>query len=62
MHIEKFAEGEDDPDAAARMADFFGPAQVDQTVRQALQICWMALPKGSQDGGGFGAAIPPHRR
>jgi hypothetical protein len=27
------------------MADFFGPAQVDQTVRQALQFCWMALPK-----------------
>ena len=42
MHNEKFPEGEGDPDAAARMADFFGPAQVDHTVRQALQFCWMA--------------------
>jgi hypothetical protein len=27
------------------MADFFGPGQVDQFVRQAIQTCWMALPK-----------------
>jgi len=27
------------------MADFFGPAQVDQTVRQAIHFCWMGLPK-----------------
>jgi hypothetical protein len=26
-------------------AEFFGPGQVDQTVRQAVQMCWMALPK-----------------
>lgn len=41
MHVEKI---EGDPEAAAeRMADFFGPAQVDHTVRQALQFCWLAL-------------------
>jgi hypothetical protein len=28
-----------------RMAEFFGPSQVDQFVRQAIQFCWMALPK-----------------
>ena len=32
-------------EAEERMADFFAPAQVDQTVRHALQYCWMALPK-----------------
>ena len=25
--------------------DFFGPQQVDQAVRHAIQACWMALPK-----------------
>lgn len=30
---------------AERMADFFGPGQVDQPVRQAIHFCWMALPK-----------------
>jgi hypothetical protein len=27
------------------MADFFSPGQIDQSVRQAVQFCWMALPK-----------------
>jgi hypothetical protein len=36
-------EGGEDP--AQKMADFFGPGQVDQSVRHAIQACWMALPK-----------------
>lgn len=32
-------------DMAEHMADFLGPAQVDQTVRQAIHFCWMGLPK-----------------
>jgi len=32
-------------DAADRMASLFGPAQIDQTIRQAIQFCWMGLPK-----------------
>lgn len=32
-------------DAAERMADLFGPGQIDQTIRQAIQFCWMNLPK-----------------
>lgn len=32
-------------DAVEKMADFFGPGQVDQTIRQAIHFCWMALPK-----------------
>ncbi len=27
------------------MSEMFGPGHVDQTVRQAIQSCWMALPK-----------------
>jgi len=27
------------------MAEFFGAGQIDQSVRQAVQFCWMALPK-----------------
>lgn len=34
-----------DEDAAEKMADFFGPGQVDQTIRQGIHFCWMALPK-----------------
>jgi hypothetical protein len=45
MYFAKNPEGEGAQDAAEQMADLFGPAQVDQTVRQALQYCWMALPK-----------------
>ena len=30
---------------AEKMRDFFSPAQVDLSVRQAIQMCWMMLPK-----------------
>jgi hypothetical protein len=36
--------GEGDEEAAKRMADFLGPGQVDQTIRQAIHFCWMSLP------------------
>ena len=35
----------EDADATERMAAMFGPAQVDQAIRQAIQFCWMGLPK-----------------
>lgn len=35
----------DGEDPAERMAEFFGPGHVDQTIRQAIHFCWMALPK-----------------
>ena len=31
------------------MSQFFGPGQVDQTIRQAIQVCWMALPKDKRN-------------
>jgi hypothetical protein len=33
-----------DPDAADKMRQMFGPGQVDQQVRQAIHLCWMMLP------------------
>jgi hypothetical protein len=36
--------GKDAQKAAAEMAKLFGPSQVDQTIRQAIQFCWMSLP------------------
>jgi hypothetical protein len=41
-HLESFG---DDEKAADHMASFFGPGHVDQTVRSAINMCWMALPK-----------------
>lgn len=36
--------GEED-EHAQRMAEMMGPGQVDQQIRQAIQFCWMSLPK-----------------
>lgn len=36
--------GQGAPGAEA-FKEFFGPGHVDQAVRSAIQICWMALPK-----------------
>ncbi len=35
----------DDENAAEKMQEFFGPSQIDHQIRQAIQFCWMALPK-----------------
>ncbi len=39
------AGGDDNEDPMSAMRDMFGPGHVDQTVRAAIQACWMALPK-----------------
>lgn len=38
----------DDPESAKKMRSMFGPGQVDQCVRQAIQMCWMMLPDGGK--------------
>jgi len=43
MVFEEFNPG--DEEQFDRMREFFSPAQVDQMVRHALQICWMMLPR-----------------
>lgn len=44
-HVTSFSSDEGGEDAAERMADFLGPGQVDQLIRQAIQCSWLALPK-----------------
>ncbi len=39
-----FPIGEGD-DAAERMAEMFGPAQIDHMIRQAVHFCGVGLPK-----------------
>jgi hypothetical protein len=34
----------DDPEGSNKMRAMFGPGQVDQSVRQAMHMCWMMLP------------------
>ena len=37
--------GDGGGDPMERMAEVFGPGQIDQTIRQGIHFCWMALPK-----------------
>jgi hypothetical protein len=37
-----------DPDAQDKMRQVFGPGQIDQLMRQAIQMCWMMLPSGKR--------------
>ena len=37
--------GEGDENAAEKMAEIFGPGQIDQMIRQGIHFCWMALPR-----------------
>ena len=38
-------EGDEERD----LGQFFGPGHGDQTIRQAIQVCWMALPKDKRN-------------
>ena len=33
-----------DPDMAKKMWAMFSPGQIDQSIRQTIQLCWMTLP------------------
>jgi hypothetical protein len=44
MAMVSFESGKGAEKAAAAMAQMFGPGQVDQTIRQAIHLCWMSLP------------------
>ncbi len=43
MAIQQFDPGDDG--SFDKLREFLSPAQLDQSVRQALQMCWMMLPK-----------------
>ncbi len=34
-----------DRNAAKKMRKMFGPGPVDQTIRQAIHLCWIMLPE-----------------
>jgi hypothetical protein len=36
-------------DAMDKMSEMFGPGHVDQSIRGAIQACWMALPKARRN-------------
>jgi hypothetical protein len=38
----------DDPEAEEKMRRMLGPAHVDQGIRNAIQACWMMLPKNKK--------------
>jgi len=38
-----------DTDAMKHMRSFFSPQLVDQGIRQAILMCWMALPPDQQN-------------
>jgi hypothetical protein len=38
-----------DPEATKRMRAIFGPQHVDHQIREAIQVCWMALPPDKQN-------------
>ena len=39
-----FSAGEGE-EGAEQIREFFSPTQIDHQIRQAIQFCWMALPK-----------------
>ncbi len=41
----------DDSDEGSfdKMREMFGPAQIDQQIRQAIHFCWMGLPKDKRN-------------
>jgi hypothetical protein len=34
-----------DPEAAKKMRQMFGPGHVDEQIRQVIHLCWMMLPE-----------------
>ncbi|WP_436717214.1 hypothetical protein U8335_09495 [Roseiconus lacunae] len=38
-----------DEESFDKMRDMFGPVEIDQQLRQAIQFCWMGLPKDKQN-------------
>lgn len=38
-----------DDESLDKMRDLFGPVHIDQLIRQAIQACWMLLPRGKRN-------------
>ncbi len=46
--LQKISNEGDADNARNAMAKMFGPGHIDQQIRQAIGMCWMALPKDRQ--------------
>ena len=42
--MEEFEFDDNDPEKRERIRSFFGPQQIDQQIRHAIQFCRMSLP------------------
>ena len=49
MAFESHSVDPNDPNQGAQFRSFFGPHQVDDQIRNAIQICWMALPENKRN-------------
>jgi hypothetical protein len=49
MAFHEFKMDDSDENAADNMRQFFGPLQIDRQIRQAIQFCWLGLPKEQQN-------------
>jgi hypothetical protein len=38
-----------DDRAFDKMREMFGPSQIDQQIRQAINFCWLGLPKAKRN-------------
>lgn len=47
MAFQKF--DPNDEESFDKMREFFSPSQVDQSVRHALQMCWIMLPNDKRN-------------
>ncbi len=55
--VSSFNSGEGGEEAVEKMAEMFGPGQIDQTIRQGIHFCWMALPKERKNADELGKQI-----
>jgi hypothetical protein len=39
----------DDDESVKKMREMFGPGQIDQQIRQAINFCWMGLPQDKRN-------------
>jgi hypothetical protein len=48
-HAVSKRKGDDSDNPSEQWKEMLGPGHVDSTVRQAIQACWMALPKNRRN-------------
>jgi hypothetical protein len=50
MNMIHLSQSDDDPEKDSKsMRDMFGPTVVDNAIRQAISMCWMAMPDSNKN-------------